>query len=107
MKNKEERIKINKVWICKKPKNKDMYKCDCIGSPNDMAGLQVCPVHPQIAGKEGMTRREAIEKMAKALCLSAVKSAELCKKNCDKPCIMWKSYEIYAEAVLNALLGDK
>lgn len=91
MTDKEERIYIGMINpkgdFCPVPMGECNYLCDCCNG--------------------GMTRQEAIEKMAKALCLSVIRSAELCKKNCDKPCIMWKSYEIYAEAALNALLNNE
>lgn len=67
MADKEERIRVEIIDVCKRPKNKDMYKCDCIGSPNEMAGLQVCPIHPQVVAKEGISKQEAIEVMAKAI----------------------------------------
>ncbi len=99
MADKEERIRVEIIDVCKRPKNKDMYKCDCIGSPNEMAGLQVCPIHPQVVAKEGISKQEAIEVMAKAICWERehYPFEELPQYAIDY-------YVKQAEAALNALL---
>lgn len=51
-----------------------------------------------------MTRENAINRMAKALCLCDDDSG--CKGKCDKKCAVWKYSIPHAEAALNALLGE-
>lgn len=86
----EKRFVIEEILVCKKPKNKDMYKCDCISSPNEMAGLQVCPIHPQVVAEQGISRQDAINQVVKAL---------------EEQC-MPKSYiEYVAKIAVDAILG--
>ncbi|WP_428055373.1 hypothetical protein [Candidatus Avelusimicrobium alvi] len=59
----------------------------------------------------GITRSEAIEKMAKAICRTAVEDCETCifdghEKDC-KQYLEVENYITYAEAALDALLGGK
>lgn len=103
MSDKEERIRVEIIGVCKRPKNKDQYKCDCIESPNEMAGLQVCPIHPQVVAKQGISKQGAIEVMAKALC------HRHCPEKVCTSCDEWEKYGTKedAEAALNALLGRR
>lgn len=101
MANKEERIRVEIIPVCKRPNNKDQYKCDCIESPNEMEGLQVCPIHPQVVAKKGISKQEAIEIMAKAIF-----------NNCYDYKYKWEvtneetktAFRLYAREALNALL---
>lgn len=51
------------------------------------------------------SRAEAIERMAKALCLCDDDGG--CKGVCNPKCDVWKYSIPHAEAALNALLGEK
>jgi hypothetical protein len=51
-----------------------------------------------------MTRQEAIEKMAKAICLCDDDGG--CKGKCNPECDTWKYSIPHAEAALDALLGE-
>lgn len=53
----------------------------------------------------GMTRQEAIEKGAKAIC----RQRASCAKGCTKcsACELWRNFVTHAEAVINDLLGVK
>lgn len=69
--------------------------------------------HPPYGGWCGdgkeivLTRQEAIEKMAKALHKESTRISNM-EKDFDKLPADWrKSFYNYAEAALNALLGDK
>ena len=92
MADKEERITIHKVlYPCKKCSincNKNDWK-DCDFYQNYISGI---------------TRQEAIERMAKAICASNM--APDCLWECET-CDRWKgSDKKAAEAALNALLED-
>ena len=52
--------------------------------------------------KRHLTRQEAIEKMAKAICLCDDDGG--CKGECETICESWMYYLEHAEAALNALL---
>lgn len=100
----KERIRVEIIHICKRPKNKDQYKCDCVGSPNEMAGLQVCPIHPQVVAKKGISKQEAIEIMAEAMYYGTYDRKEFPVAFTEQ----YKGTQIYwkktAELALNALL---
>lgn len=52
---------------------------------------------------QGLTREQAIEKIAKAICLTYYDD---CSRKCER-CFNWKYNVQKAEAALNALLEDK
>lgn len=97
MAEKEERISV--IIYEKDP-------CEnCPGNP--MTDCQVCEKDLRYDG--GMTRQEAIEKMAKAMCHSPSGTCEDCfaresKKACKQAMFGMKEL---AEAALNALLEGK
>ena len=93
MTDKEERITIHKVlYPCK--------KCSINCNKNDWKD---CDFYQNYIS--GMTRQEAIERMAKAICASNM--APDCLWECET-CDRWKgSDKEAAEAALNALLEDK
>lgn len=51
-----------------------------------------------------MTKKEAIEVMAKGVCLELRKDFCSCRCVGDKSCNSWKRYKTFATAALNALL---
>lgn len=53
----------------------------------------------------GISRQEAINRMAKAICLCDDDSG--CKGICNPKCEVWKYSLNHAEAALNAILEDK
>jgi len=75
---------------------------NCPGNP--MTDCQICERDLRYDG--GMTRQEAIEKMAKAICKSWLKGGCNACKHKDKSCkeYVGKNMRI-AEAALNALLS--
>lgn len=103
MADKEERILIDII----QPGLNCVYRMH-----NDPKGLSLCkhngeeePVSEKDCNNclEGMTRQEAIEKMAKAICL--FKDDCHCEGKCLNECFVWE-YDIpLAEAALNAFLG--
>ena len=93
MTDKEERITIHKVlYPCK--------KCSINCNKNDWKD---CDFYQNYIS--GMTRQEAIERMAKAICASNM--APDCLWECET-CDRWKgSDKEAAEAALNALLEEQ
>lgn len=94
----EKRIFVQEIIICRKPKSKDIYKCSCFNNP--FSGYLVCRAHPDY--KEGITRAEAVERIAKALLLKMFKGIVDWEKLDDKEKVRWRKS---AEAALDALLG--
>ena len=96
MAEKEERIYLftDKI-ICENCK--DWYEhIDTLDSPDCM---ECAP-----ADFPYITRSEAIEKMAKAICLerhACISKGEMCGL-----CELWRNFSTHAEAALNALLGE-
>ena len=93
MADKEERITIHRVlYPCK--------KCSINCNKNDWKN---CDFYQNYTS--GMTRQEAIERMAKAICASNM--APDCLWECET-CDRWKGSDKKAsEAALNALLEGK
>lgn len=98
MAEKEERITIHKVlYPCK--------KCSINCNKNDWKD---CDFYQNYIS--GMTRQEAIEKMAKAICQFEMMTERHICKDCSKECFDHLELEVVdkAEAALNALLeADK
>lgn len=99
MADKEERITIHQVlYPCK--------KCSINCNKND---LKYCDFYQNYIS--GMTRKEAIERMAKALCRTYGEDCETCRFNGnEKGCkryLEFRNYIAMAEAALNSLLEDK
>ena len=97
MADKEERITIHQVlYPCK--------KCSINCNKNDWKN---CDFYQNYIS--GMTRQEAIERMAKAMCHSPFESCEGCivqkKKQACKQAL--EGMKVLAEAALNSLLEDK
>lgn len=109
MAEKEKRILIDVI----NPGINCVYRLD-----NDPKGQSLCKhngnMEPVTAKEckhceEGMTRQEAIERMAKAICKFEMMSSRRVCKECSKECFEHLELEVVdkAEAALNALLGDK
>lgn len=56
-----------------------------------------------VYGRDCITRQEAVERMAKAICLCDDDGD--CKGKCNPKCDTWKYSIPHAEAALNALLS--
>lgn len=110
MADKEERILIDVI----NPGINCVYRLD-----NDPKGQSLCKhngnMEPVTAKdcrncEEGMTRQEAIESMAKAICKQTNYQCSVCEVGNDKEkCEEWIvfQYKTQAEAALNSLLEDK
>ena len=71
----------------------------------DLTDCECCEEKDWCSEKDGMTRQEAIERMAKAICASNM--APDCLWECET-CDRWKgSDKKAAEAALNALLDEQ
>lgn len=98
MTDKEERITIHQVlYPCK--------KCSINCNKNDWKD---CDFYQNYIS--GMTRQEAIERMAKAICKETNYQCSVCdvgnnKEKCEEWILF--QYKTQAEAALNALLEDK
>lgn len=74
-----------------------------------MAEERICVCKLEGNAKESycggsISRQEAIERMARAICLCDDDGG--CKCKCDKKCVVWKNNIPHAEAALNALLEE-
>ena len=98
MADKEERITIHQVlYPCK--------KCSINCNKNDWKN---CDFYQNYIS--GMTRQEAIERMAKAICKQTNYQCSVCEvENNKEKCEEWIvfQYKTQAEAALNSLLEDK
>lgn len=98
MADKEERITIHQVlYPCK--------KCSINCNKNDWKN---CDFYQNYIS--GMTRQEAIERMAKAICKQTNYQCSVCevgnnKEKCEEWIVL--QYKTQAEAALNALLEGK
>lgn len=103
----EKRIFVQEIIICRKPKSKDIYKCSCFNNP--FSGYLVCRAHPDY--REGITRDEAVERMAKAMCIATgFDVCSECKKRKDVNCLTRlrrNGHIMRAKAALDALINSQ